>query len=273
MTYFSVKNTANNNKLIRAEERELLLCLGLIFGFFHDESMAKQLYDSSEWDLRLPQFTYIPIPRYNSAIVDMNKDFWPIIDWTTKMAFHRYKHYDTDNMIYLYSTKRLRIYRERLEYGRNKNWRLDKTYRYLWTPAFLVYLMLGYNPQELTISLKDFYFIEHAENKEATVDYLIDYFKRTCDLVLVKNEEADAFILEKHNYDYIIFRNEDAMRPWLIAAFKELNKIHEKLQLGNYLSDRIRTKEKKHGEKNKKSGNGESSGKPRRKTKKLSKDN
>lgn len=262
-SYHSVKNTAKNNKLIRAEEREIILCLALKYGLFHDEEMAKRIYPENMWNLRVPQFTYLKVP----IKPDLDFHYYPhATTMATKIAILKRNAIKDDNGNWIiYDTKRLRIYRKRLEYGRDKKWRLNSTFQYLWTPLLLVFLMDGYISNEHRIYLSECCFWRIADNKTETYEYLKKYLKEVCDLTLIRSTEFGSltyaslsvlnpystFLIEFPDQEVIEFPDRETEKIWVQKANQAYNDFYNKLETGGYLNNHIENKEQRNGKKSK----------------------
>ena len=256
-SYHSVKNTAKNNKLIRAEEREIILCLALKYGLFHDEEMAKRIYPENMWNLRVPQFTYLKVP----IKPDPEHHYYPhATTMATKVAVLKRNAVkgSSDKSWIIYDTKRLRIYRKRLEYGRMKQWRLDHTFQYLWTPLFLVFLMDNYSPDFHTIYLENLYFWHNAKDRNETFKYLTKYLKEVCDLDLTYSTSPDSLYnpypilgpLDSTDI-WIKFPDREVEKLWVQKANQAYNDFYNKLETGGYLNNHIKNKEQRNGKKSK----------------------
>lgn len=156
-SYHSVINTAKNNKLIRAEIRELTLCeiiySGLIRTHFRPE-IAETLYPDNQ--LRQKQCRVLRPSCYNVNLkpyIDPNrnidiKNLYYFRFWILDTLKHYYK-FNMDssnsNLHFFYDTKKLRIYYDRIYKCvdvKNQIYktRFDKIKQYFWTPALLTYI-------------------------------------------------------------------------------------------------------------------------------------
>ena len=139
-TYTSVKNTAKNGQLLRSEIREIVLAMAIVQGFYHDQKLAQQYYPE---DLhRQKQFTFLVTNEAPYSLGDANLD--KLSRWLIDTMKHFFKYEDIaycmepfkDNTIFtrFYDTKKFRIYAKRMEYGKRKYFRLNKTtMQYFWT--------------------------------------------------------------------------------------------------------------------------------------------
>lgn len=160
--YNSVINTAKNNKLIRAELREIVLSLGLVFGLSYDKTMAEYFYPNNKH--RQKQFTYLKIS--NEYL--QNEFLFELIN----VLKHYYKYVISDNYIIFYDTKKFRIYRKRLEYGQDRKIRLNKIMRYFWTFLFVTVIW------ETKIPLNQIWCINKAYDYNETIEYLNNYINK-----------------------------------------------------------------------------------------------
>lgn len=156
-SYHSVINTAKNNKLIRAEIRELTLCEIIYSGLIKaipGSEVIETLYPDNQ--LRQKQCKLLRPHYYNSFFkpyVDPDKDIavknlYYLRFWVLDTLKHYYK-FNTDSSFssfhFFYDTKKLRIYYDRIYKCvdvKNQVYktRFDKIKQYFWTPALLAYL-------------------------------------------------------------------------------------------------------------------------------------
>lgn len=152
--YSSVRNTAKNGQLIRAEVREMALAIAIAEGFRHDEEFAREHYPD---DLRRQkQCTLLAVLTLVKADPepDEEENLCRLWIWAKETLKCFFKHeedslLEDDSVMNIcctkfYDTKRLRIYAKRMEYGRYRQIRLDKaTMQYFWTklPLALWYEM------------------------------------------------------------------------------------------------------------------------------------
>lgn len=214
MSYHSVINTADN-RLIRAEARELVLAAAMLWGLTHDMATASKLFPDNKH--RQLQFTQLVIPLDNSSIAVLLAD-------TFKHFFRCTK---TDGAVIFTDTKKLRIYRKRLEYGQAKKWLLAKnTMQYLWTrsPLAIWYDTIAKTDGELDFS--DLYCIKNAEsiteNMLELAYYLSTYFKVT---VRYKPDESP----------YKLFLDIEDYNKLKKLAEKARKRLQQKLEAGNYI--------------------------------------
>ena len=186
MGYESVKNTAKDGRLIRAEVREMVLALALVHGFGKNKDKAAKMYPDNE--LRQKQYTELVVGYEPYAKFCRNID--NSIYWVADALKYYFKYYDSVierepynknlGITIFYDTKKFRIYYDRIRYGRDNKIRLNKlTMQYFWTKVPLV-LWLPYIGTNITQDLDfwcfecvlDSYSIE--ENMRAISAYISD---------------------------------------------------------------------------------------------------
>lgn len=218
MSYASVKNTAKNGKLIRAELRELVLAEAFCYGFAKEN-------ERTGLPLRLTDFSYPEgDPLHN--VYDMH-------GWTAEMFRYYYNHnictvhnepYKPDEKLICFHDKKFRIYRKRLEYGSGHLWRLKKkTMQYFWTKAPLVlFFSEAEVPGQCILDFQWFEFVEKAycieENMRAISRYITEicgitnhyypdwnlqrlYFHQSDYEQLIETVKAEALKLKQKLYD------------------------------------------------------------------------
>lgn len=229
--YSSVKNTAKNGKLIRAEIREYVLAMALVYGMVQDHVWSEDLYP---WNLhRQKQCTLMFLPK-----VPENTDYKVILFHqnmiqTIRSYFKEYKDTTGNNknlghdVVLFYDTKKFRIYYDRLRYGRDYKVNLHRTMQYMWTPVLLTMLYIyGYNPKEQAIDLNKFWFFKNSWNKEDTQYRLSMYLYHTKSFYLKGEFEFDT--------DEDLMYLEDP-EEWRKMAYDNMNFITDKLKAGKYI--------------------------------------
>lgn len=232
INYRSVKNTAKNNRLIRAEKREYILCISLIHGFYRKEKLARLIYGND--DLRVSQATFIRIqPSSKSWVLSRTKSINLAVLQMNIMKVMRAspKFWGNGDGSYVFlGTRKYRIYYDRLLFGKDKKIRLHKTIQYLYTPAFLALLFAeGYHKKNQNLSLEKLWFYNHAYDKEETTKYILNYLKDVCKL--------EASYDSKHQT--IIFAD---IKQALKLADKTAKVINKKLKIGKYLTPQYKFK-------------------------------
>lgn len=234
--YSSVKNTAKNGKLIRAEIREYVLAITLIYGFYRDNELANKIYHGNLHRINQCVFTSIcPIDR-NLILNQIDDENLSLIQTNIANTMKYYFKYwlENNNMIF-YDTKKFRIYYNRLKYGRDHKINLAKTRQYLWTPVLLTCIVAHkYRKNSNEISLKDLWFYDNAYDKHSTMSFFIDYLKNTC--------KIKSKILYNSNEDYIYFED---IQEVINLAIKNAAFIKSKLIEGNYIGEKKWPEKKK----------------------------
>ena len=185
--YKSVINTAKNGELIRAEIREYVLAMGLINGFYQDSVFAELQYPNNIH--RQKQCTMLKVnnvifanPYLESE--HLNNLVRNIVTTMTKY----YKHCNIRTgveqySVIFYDTKKLRIYYNRLCYGKNKRIILKHTMQYIWTDILLVLMFIyGYDRTKDCIDLTKFWFYNNAESKTDSAGYILEYMLNICSI-------------------------------------------------------------------------------------------
>lgn len=219
--YKSVKNTAKNGILIRAEFRELVLCYAFLFGLTWDKEIANELYPDNK--SRYKQLTILRLPDdldYNHNLPESLRNviarFLPVLE-------ERFKRHNG----LLYDTKKLRICRDRMQYGEKREIILDRVINHFWTPLLLVFIM-SYAYKDLQIDLLRLNAVRKAHNPNETLSYLYTYFKVICNLDLGSPENTYTAYLEDYK---IIFPNNSVADEWLGKAVKFSNIFNEKVKM------------------------------------------
>lgn len=246
--YSSVKNTAKDNRLIRAEIREYTLCLGLLNGFIYDCTVSKKLYPNSQ--LRQKQFTMLctdnfPKERSDCLFKELNiyvKYFEQILASALKSY---YKHYPELSKTVFYDSKKFRIYRDRLQYGPERSISLNRTVQYFWTPALLTLLFsccgISKNTGSYSLILSNTHMYKNAYNVEDLKIHLLNYIKNVCNLEL---ENSDIYNSEKSSAqfccnDIIYFPTIEAAKPYINLVNKTAETVYKKLVIGKYISENL----------------------------------
>lgn len=228
-SYFSVKNTAKNGRLIRAEIREYVLAIGLYWGFRRPRANAVMRFPDNEQ--RQKQYTEICAPFMkapNPYITDHNLNMLP--DWLimTMTSYFSYEHWfsaDADEKgILFYDTKKFTHYRDRLWYSQMRKTKLDKrTMQYMWTPALLC-VLYSYCYSEGKLDLKEAWFVNNAENVADNMNEIVKYIKEVCHITgeITVNDTDILF-------------DELSKKEIHELCINEALKIKKKLFVGNYI--------------------------------------
>ena len=178
MNYSSVKNTAKNGMIIRADIRELVLALGFYLGFVHNEKRARRLYPHLEKEINIKrQKQYTEMSIFNLSDGSSIKDIENVPVWIVETIKYYFKYEQNGTNVYFYDTKKFRIYRNRLQFGQNKEWRLRKnTMQYFWTlsPLTIWYSLCAKKPQRC-LSFRYFYCVQNAYNLEENMSAIAKY--------------------------------------------------------------------------------------------------
>ena len=231
--YSSVKNTAKNGKLIRAEIREYLLAMALVYGFSQEKVWTEGFYPYNLH--RQKQCTLLFLP-----VVPENKDYRAIL--FHENLIQTFKHYFKEfvssefldpNHVLFFDTKKFRIYYDRLKYGRKQEngeykVNLHKTMQYMWTPVLITMLYLyGYDKEKQAIDLNKFWFFKECWNVNDTICRLVLWlttvgYKKTGDLGDVNHIDGHYLWLEKPDL-------------WEKTAYDNVDFITKKLAAGKYI--------------------------------------
>lgn len=183
--YSSVKNTAKNGKLIRAEIREYVLAMGLINGFYQDNEFAQKYYPNNEHRQKQCTLMNIKKARYHNDFYVSN-DLKNLVLYLTETMRTYYKNHvlvknkDNYNVLF-YDTKKFRIYYKRLRYGREYKVNLSHTMQYMWTDVLLSLMFVyGYDQKNNCIDLNKFWFYKESVNKKIAAVFLINYLHNVC---------------------------------------------------------------------------------------------
>ena len=219
--YKSVINTAKNGKLIRAEFRELVLCYAFLFGLSWDKKIARELYPNNK--LRYKQLTILRLPDNLNYNRNLPRDLGNAIKRFLPILEERFRNYNG----LLYDTKKLRIYRNRMQYGEKREIILDKIINYFWTPLLLVFI-ISYAYKDLQIDLLRLNAVKKSYNPNETLSYLYIYFKVICNLDLESSENTYTAYSEDYK---IIFPNNSVADKWLEKAVEFSNIFNEKVKM------------------------------------------
>lgn len=219
--YKSVINTAKNGKLIRAEFRELVLCYAFLFGLKWNRELANELYPDNK--RRYKQFTILEIPKQLELNQKIPKELRNIVKRFLPVLEERFKkHKDI-----LYDTKKLRIYRDRMQFGEKRLIILDRVINYFWTPLLLVFIM-SYAYKDLFIDLKKLDAVKNSYNPNDTLSYLNLYFEGVCNLRLESSENTYAAYVKDYK---IIFPNNSVADEWFRKAVEFSNIFNTKVRM------------------------------------------
>ena len=231
--YSSVKNTAKNGKLIRAEIREYILAMALTYGFCQEQSYSEDLYPDNLH--RQKQCTLLFIPKMPEA-----HNYKAII--FHKNLIQTFRHYfkeETDkeivpaDFVLFYDTTKFRIYYDRLKYGKKQDdgeyfVNLHRTKQYMWTPVLITMLyMYGYDENKQAIDLNKFWFFRKCWNINDTICQLVFWllytaYEKTGDLGEVNHIDGHYLWLEKPDL-------------WKRVAYENIDFITKKLEAGKYI--------------------------------------
>lgn len=224
--YSSVKNTAKNGKLIRAEIREYILAMALVFGFSQDKAWSDRLYPDNPH--RQQQCTLLHIPK-SLGYVGPNSLFHSHLLTTFESYFKQYVGPSLDpKFVLFYDTKKFRIYYDRLKYGPNYKINLHRTMQYMWTPVLLSMLYIyGFDKEKQAIDLNKFWFFRDSWNTEDTVSQLTNWlsevlYNKVGDLGSFKFVDNRYLWLEKPYY-------------WEEVTYTNVSLITQKLRAGKYI--------------------------------------
>lgn len=219
--YESVKNTAKNGKLIRAEFRELVLCYAFLFGLTWDKEIARELYPNNK--LRYKQLTILRLPNSLEYDCNLPKNLKEAIRRFLPILEERFKKHDE----LLYDTKKLRIYRDRMQFGNERKIILDRVINHFWTPLLLIFIV-SYAYKDLEIDLLRLNAVRNSHNPNDTLSYLYTYFKVICNLDLESSKNTYTAYLEDYK---IIFPNNSVADKWLMKAVEFSNIFNEKVKM------------------------------------------
>ena len=215
-------NNAKNGRLTRAELRELVLVEALCYGF----SVKNK---KTELPTRLTDLYYCANdPLHN--VYDMH-------EWVVKTFRYHYRHsiyeihnepYKPNEIAVCFSDKKFKIYRKRLEYGREHLWRLRKrTMQYFWTKAPLVLLFAEAQiPGQCCLDFQCFEFTDKAYDPKENMLAISRYINDICDITNYYYPDKNLLRLYFHQSDYEL----------LIETVKsEALKLKQKLYDGCYI--------------------------------------
>ena len=251
--YNRVHNTAKNGKLLRNEIREYVLAMSLYYGLKFSKKVAKEIFGSQT--NRIKQCTFLNITIDKNLLFRgmppvacddlINLPFY--LAETFKSYFKLLNQSILDSHRYYYSyydTKKLRCYRDRLQYGVKRRIRLNHTMQYLWTPALLCVLFsLGdwyYNESgdDHILDLSDSWMALYADNIAETADYLYTYilhtFPNMSNLTDLKVTCSPSLLGVCNPILKIHMSDECYNLLWTIVNTEAVN-IHRKLLKGGYV--------------------------------------
>lgn len=222
MGYSSVKNTAKNGKLIRAELRELVLAEAFRYGFEQDDDGTRL------WIYPFYDFLYPNTGPFHNA-----KN---IHTWVFETFRYYYKYRLTEDKkidsisvrTIVFWDKKFRIYKKKLEYGQKHEWRLrKKIMQYFWTKAPLV---LFFNDAViLDAKCLDFDWFEFTSNAYDVVENMraiSDYIRNICGIPNYYNPEQCTYRLYFDDGDFDLL---------LETVTRESLKLKQKLYDGGYI--------------------------------------
>ena len=231
-SYVSVVNTAKNGKLIRARLREIVLCYGLVSGFYQNRTRAS-LYYAEEHRVEQCTFLYAKSMLNPRTYPSMSEDLVRLPAAMYKTLQHYYKNNGTD----FYDTKKFRIYRQRLEYGPAdktgyKKISLKRIIQYMATPLlscmFALYAGHTLTKDGTFLDLNSLYCVRYAWDKKQTVYELQKYI----DVVL---KIPGLYITED---GHLQFDTQTAEQAFWNTVNQEASKLYQELKEGNYLDER-----------------------------------
>lgn len=229
--YSSVKNTAKNGKLIRAEIREYVLAMTLIHGFYRDDKAATELYQGNMHRVKQCVFSRIHPVDEKWVLRRINDETLALLQTDLVRTIKQFFKYwnEKNHVTVFYDTKKLRIYYNRLRYGREHKVNLKKTMQYMWTPALLTCMMAqNYHKKYNRLDLSGMWFYDCAYNQWETVDFILKYLSEVCKL---KTKLA-------YNPDQHCIYAED-MQELIDLAITNAAFIKSKLIEGKYLQEEI----------------------------------
>lgn len=224
--YSSVKNTAKNGKLIRAEIREYILAMALVFGFNQDKVWSEKLYPDNPY--RQQQCTLLHIPKLIDGMEPEASLFHLHLLVTFESYFKRYATYSDPRYVLFYDTKKFRIYYDRLRYGLNHKVNLHRTMQYMWTPVLLTMLYIyGYDKEKQAIDLNKFWFFKNSWNTEHTISQLENWL---LEVLYNKIGNLGAFKVIDDHYLWL-----EKPHYWEDTAYDNIYFITQKLRAGKYI--------------------------------------
>ena len=262
--YKSVVNTAKNNKLIRAELREFVLCKAITEGLYKNSEIAQQLYPDSpirQKQCRLLSYDY---KWDQSSFMSFNvpikyKNLFYFTKWVNDVLKVYYKpSYSiylngTDGVIY--DTKKFRIYYDwlykDLSYLGNpgeREVRLSKISQYLWTPLWLILLVRktiinNWNSIEfgnvnlLCVCLSATEAFQDSSELDNNFETLKNYLNNVCGLPVkyYHRYDADGFYIDKEEKQFFV-SGEQNCYEFLDFIYKAVRDIKIKLYNGGYIT-------------------------------------
>ena len=231
-SYASVVNTAKNGKLTRARLREIVLCCGLVVGFYRNEKYAINLYSKKQ---HAKQCTFLfakaMLSPCTNAFMDQALINLPAAIYKTLKYY-----YKNDGMDF-YDRRKFRIYRERLDRGHcfingHKKMSLKQTIQYMSTPLLAcMFALYGGQCFYEELDLRILYCIKHAWKKKETVLELQKYI----DVVL---KIPGLYITKK---GFLVFKTDKAKKAFWDIVNQEAKKLYTEIKEGGYLDERERT--------------------------------
>ena len=262
--YKSVVNTAKNNKLIRAELREFVLCKAIIEGLYKNSKIAQQLYPDSpirqkqcrllsydyKWDQSSFMLFNVPIKYKN--LFYFTKWVNDVLKVYYKPSYSIYLN-GTDGVIY--DTKKFRIYYDwlykDLSYLGNpgeREVRLSKISQYLWTPLWLILLVrktiinnwssieFG-NVNLLCVCLIATEAFQDSSELDNNFETLKNYLNNVCGLPVkyCHHYDAEGFYIDKEEKQFFVSGKQNCYE-FLDFIYKAVRDIKVKLYNGGYIT-------------------------------------
>lgn len=223
--YNSVKNTAKNGKLIRAEIREYVLAISMFFGLYKNRAMSHRLYQNDKH--RQEQCTFLTIKKNRKLDPILNKKgnehllSMPQYMDNTFRSYFKYKT-RSNKMTTFNDCKKLNIYYKRLIYGKRKTVRLKHTIQYIWTPFLATIICLYGKHSENNIDINDFWLYRKATDINDNDRNIYNYFRKI---------KIDAKVIN----GIIKFRDESEYNKFWDMVNANALLVFYKLNGGNYL--------------------------------------
>ena len=196
--YYSVKNTAKNGQLIRADRRDYILTLLLIYGGYHilhnpnvPDEMKQDFYNDFYPDnkLRQKQFSILFFPVDKLKVKYYNNDYGNFLTYLSKVAEREFNYsnnvFNNYEYEFFFDTRKLRAYLDRLEWGVGKKWRFQRTLTFLWSPALFVRFLTDFNHISTSqdqryscICINHYFFWGIAYDPKEAAEFVKSYFHK-----------------------------------------------------------------------------------------------